>query len=101
MIHLEAKRTRDLSIAKWLILLLLAAMTAVASTTVSRSATDPVTAYIVQGADIDAVAAAVRAVGAKVTHELGIINAVGAELTDQQAAELESQPIVTRLLEDR
>jgi len=39
---------------------------------------------IVQGADMASAAQAVRQVGGEVTHELGIINAVGAELTAEQ-----------------
>jgi len=34
--------------------------------------------YIVQGESVDTAAAAVESVGGTVTHELGIINAVGA-----------------------
>ena len=35
-------------------------------------------AFIIQGADVAAVKAAVQAVGGEITHELGIIHAVGA-----------------------
>jgi len=35
----------------------------------------------VQAANLDGATAAVRAVGGEVTHQLGIINAVGAHLT--------------------
>ena len=40
---------------------------------------DPVS-VIIQGADAASVAAAVRAVGGEITHELGIIRAVAARL---------------------
>jgi serine protease AprX len=46
--------------------------------------------YIVQAANLDAARAAVNAAGGKVTHELGIIDAVGAQLTAGQAAILRS-----------
>jgi hypothetical protein len=48
------------------------------------------TAVIVQGTDLASVAAAVRAVGGEITHELGIIDAVGARLTPSQIAQLEA-----------
>jgi serine protease AprX len=43
---------------------------------------------IVQAADMETAAAAVRAVGGEITHELAIIRAVGALLTPSQAAVL-------------
>ncbi len=46
------------------------------------------TSYIVQGASLPAVKALVRARGGEITHELGVINAVAAELTVDQAAAL-------------
>ncbi len=57
--------------------------------------------FIVQGTDLAAVAAAVKEVGATVTHELKIIRAVGARLTAAQRAALEKHPAVTRIYEDR
>ena len=65
----------------------------------ARPAAAPVTereaAVIVQGADLASVAAAVRAVGGEITHELGIIDAVGARLTPSQIAQLESDETLT------
>ena len=43
---------------------------------------------IVQGAAMESLVAAVHAVGGRVTHELGIIRAVGAEVTPEQLAAL-------------
>ena len=40
--------------------------------------------YIVQAASLDLALGAVHSVGGEITHELGIINAVGALLTDAQ-----------------
>ena len=44
--------------------------------------------YIVQGKDLTTVTNAVRSVGGEITHELGIIRAVGAELTPSQVERL-------------
>ncbi len=49
------------------------------------------TAFIVQARDMAAAAAAVRSVGGKITHELGIIDAVGGSLTPAQAADLRAR----------
>jgi serine protease AprX len=46
--------------------------------------------YIVQAASVDAARAAVNAAGGTVTHELGIIDAVSAELTTQQIQALKT-----------
>jgi serine protease AprX len=46
------------------------------------------TSVIVQGRDMALAAKAVRSVGGRVTHELGIIRAVGAELTPAQLERL-------------
>ena len=43
-------------------------------------ANETVVSVLVQGPDVATVAAAVRAAGGEVTHELGIINAVAAEM---------------------
>ena len=43
-----------------------------------------VTSYIVQGASLEVVTAAVIAVDGEITHELGIINAVAAVLTERE-----------------
>ncbi len=48
--------------------------------------TGPPVAVIVQGRDLDAAAEAVRSAGGEITHELGIIDAVGARLTGEQRA---------------
>ena len=57
------------------------------------------TSYIVQGDSVDAAAAAVATVGGEVSHELAIITAVGATLTEAQAARLEANGL--RLYADR
>ena len=49
-------------------------------------------AVIVQAADLDTAEALVRSVGGEVTHELGIIDAVGAQLTIEQRAALQGKP---------
>ena len=41
----------------------------------------PIASYIVQAASLDQAVHAVRSVGGKITHELGIINAVSTDLT--------------------
>ena len=51
----------------------------------------PVSSVIVQGQDIQNVVAAVREVGGTVTHELSVINGVGASLTTTQIALLEKE----------
>ena len=48
----------------------------------------PTESYIVQGHELTAVAAAVRAAGGEITHELGIIDAVGARADRGAAARL-------------
>ena len=47
--------------------------------------------YIVQAEHAEQAAVAVRSVGGEITHELGIIRAVGARLTAAQKAALESR----------
>lgn len=61
----------------------------------------PTGSYIVQGTDLAAARAAVRAAGGEVTHELGIIQAVGAELSEAQWKTLRDQDGVRRLYQDR
>lgn len=56
--------------------------------------------FIVQAETADAAAAAVRDVGGVVTHELAIIQAVGAYLDSSQLAELRRKRSVTRVYED-
>ncbi len=60
----------------------------------------PTTRLIVQGQSVEAVRQLVREVGGTVTHELGIIKAVGAELTARQIEILETSGTV-RLFADR
>ena len=55
---------------------------------------------IVQGRDVAAVAEAVRGAGGEVTHELGIIRAVGARLTPPQLTALSDSPAVRRIYSD-
>ncbi len=52
---------------------------------------------IVQAEVAGAASSAVKAVGGEITHELGIINAVGARLTATQAAELEKRGLQLHL----
>ncbi len=58
------------------------------------------TSVIVQGDDLDAVKAAVLDVGGEITHELGIINSVGANLTPAQLERLNRTGLV-RIHENR
>jgi hypothetical protein len=58
---------------------------------------DTTSSYIVQGQSTQAVAMAVRSVGADITHELGIIRSVGATLTAAEAASLRAHPDVRRI----
>ena len=55
---------------------------------------------IVQGSDLAAVRSAVVAVGGEITHELGIIDAVGATLTAAQIDALNHNQGVTRVYGD-
>ncbi len=58
-------------------------------------------AMLVQGSDLDAVIAAVCAVGGEITHELGIIDAVGARLTPDQVRKLAMNDETLRIRADR
>ena len=58
---------------------------------------EEVGSFIVQGQDLAGVRAAVEAVGGAVTHELGIIKAVGTELTKRQVEALREMPNVRRV----
>ena len=62
---------------------------------------DEATSVLVQGHDLETVAAAVRAVGGEITHELGIINAVGTKLTARQLRRLEASDDTLRIQPDR
>ena len=65
------------------------------------SSTDaPGASYIVQAASLEQAVGAVQDVGGEITHELGIINAVGAYLTDGQREVLGALPQV-RTYRDR
>ncbi|MDQ5857609.1 MAG: S8 family peptidase, partial [Acidobacteriota bacterium] len=55
---------------------------------------------IVQARDLASAAAAVRAAGGKLVHELGIINAVAAELTPAQVTQLSQSNAVSRIDEN-
>jgi hypothetical protein len=55
------------------------------------------TEFIIQGQDMESVTQAVLRVGGEITHELGIINAVGAELTAEQKSALEASSGVNRI----
>jgi serine protease AprX len=57
----------------------------------------PTNSFIVQGTDLATVSAAVQAVGGKVTHKLGIIDAVAAELTAAERAALAKNRAVRRI----
>ena len=61
----------------------------------------PTGTYIIQGRDLATVAAAVRTAGGAITHELGLIRAVGARLTDAQRHTLRSAPGIARIYENR
>lgn len=65
-----------------------------------QAAVEPPVPMIVQAAALDTPAATVRAVGGVVTHELGIIRAVGASLTPSQIDRLRTVDGI-RLHEDR
>lgn len=66
-----------------------------------QAADEAVSAYIVKGASAERMAELVVEVGGKVTHELSIIRAVGAELTDAQRDALAEHPEVARIWRDR
>ena len=50
----------------------------------------PLTSYIVQAGSLELAVQAVQGVGGEITHELGIINSVGAHLTEEQRAALDA-----------
>ena len=55
---------------------------------------------IVQGHDLATVRSAVEAVGGEITHELGIINAVGAKIDAAQIGTLRHHGDVSRIMAD-
>ncbi|MDA1094512.1 MAG: hypothetical protein O3A25_14740 [Acidobacteria bacterium] len=67
----------------------------------AQPATETREAVLVQGSSLRAAIAAVCAVGGDVTHELGIINAVGATLTSNQLTALEAHDDSLRIRADR
>ena len=66
-----------------------------------HQATEARQTRIVQAQSLDDASAAVRAAGGTVTHELGIINAVGARLTRQQLERLDTTDGSLRIHADR
>jgi serine protease AprX len=66
-----------------------------------RRADDETRHVIVQAANLDGATAAVRAVGGEVTHQLGIINAVGAHLTLDEVRRVEAVDATVRVHADR
>lgn len=61
----------------------------------------PTASYIVQGKSLADARAAVEALGGEITHELGVIRAVGARLTPAQHHALDRSDAVRRLYDDR
>jgi hypothetical protein len=57
----------------------------------------PTGEYIVQAKDVETAVAMVEFVGGRVTHKLGVINAVGAELTEKQLSQLGSVDVPLRI----
>ena len=68
--------------------------------TTERQETEATQSVIVQAASLEQATAAVEAVGGAITHELGIINAVGTTLTATQRAAVEVDASVRRILQD-
>ena len=66
-----------------------------------QPAEEPREAVLIQGSDLDAVTEAVCAAGGEITHQLGIINAVGARMTRTQVRELEASDDTLRIRTDR
>ena len=94
MLHTHVNPVRMLALAAAIGLLGTAALT-------SQHTTDPTDSYIVQGASLQSVRAAVASAGGEITHELGVIRAVGAMLTAAQRDALRSTPGVRRLYDNR
>ena len=63
--------------------------------TTERQATEAVESVIVQAQSLEQATAAVEAVGGEITHELGIISAVGADVTASAVDRLSRQPELT------
>ena len=97
--HMEAHNVKTPNY--WLLTVMIIAAVALSPLgAFAPSAGSPLLKLIVQADDTATAAAAVRAVGGEVTHELGIINAVGARLTPRQMAHLGATQSV-RLYENR
>ena len=79
-----------------LILLFILSLTLAVPQSASQLGTPP-QSYIVQADNVAAARAAVQAVGGHITHELGIIDAVGAELTLQQHQWLTANDAITHI----
>jgi len=56
--------------------------------------------YVVTGSNIDVVKTALAKIDAEVTHELGLINAAGARLTDRQGRSLRADPGIRQVFRD-
>src|SRR6266568_5649853 len=69
--------------------------------TVSTTSETNALSLIVQAKDLASAAQAVRSVGGTITHELAIINAVGARLTAAQLETLRRSPEVRRIYPNR
>ena len=80
--------------------LILACGAPLPQTTVADS-TNATSTVIVQGADFEAAADAVASAGGTVTHELGIIRAVGARVTAAERRALERNGAGTGIFDDR
>lgn len=78
-----------------------AALSCLPTAASAQSAAEPREAVLVQGSSLRAAIAAVCAVGGEITHELGIINAVGASLTRHQLSALEAHDGTLRIRADR
>ncbi len=94
MLNTHLNSMRMLTVAAAIGLLGAAVLTAPPSGT-------PTQTYIAQGASLAGVKAAVVAAGGEITHELGIIRAVGARLTPNQYENLRAATAVQRLYENR
>ena len=83
-----------------LTLLIVAALATIA-TTYNTQKDESTRSYIVQANDLDQARSLVASVGAEVTHELGIVNAVGVQLSVMQVDNLRKMSGVRRVYEDQ
>ncbi len=88
---------------RWLIalLVLISASTILFANSLSSPAPQETRSYIVQADDLETARSAVADAGGTVTHELGIIRAVGATLTSDQLEAVRSADGINRVYEDR